>query len=138
MKPETSLPQINPENFGVQPKPTVENVPILNNPERSQMTGAEQAGRRAENTVVDSGIVTPVILPMPAPVAQPVVDSTTPTSNYPLLASDDDLIEKDWVDKAKKILAETKDNPFLREKEVNKLQVDYIKKRYGRELGTAE
>lgn len=63
--------------------------------------------------------------------AMPVSDDA------PISASDDDLIEKEWVDKAKKILAETKDDPYRRESEVNKLQIDYIRKRYGREIGSA-
>ena len=56
----------------------------------------------------------------------------------PLVASDDDLIEKEWVDKAKRIVSETKDDPYRREAEVGKLQVDYLQKRYGKELGMSE
>jgi len=55
----------------------------------------------------------------------------------PITANDDDLIEKEWVDKAKKILAETRDDPYRRESEVSKLQIEYIRKRYGREIGAA-
>ena len=40
-----------------------------------------------------------------------------------------------WVDKAKKIIAETKDDPYRREREVSKLQIEYIRRRYGREIG---
>jgi len=52
----------------------------------------------------------------------------------PLVASDEDLIEKEWVDKAKKIVSETKTDPYMQEKEVSKLQADYLKKRYGKEV----
>ena len=58
--------------------------------------------------------------------------------NATLIANDDDIIEKEWVDKAKKIIAETKDDPYRREVEISKLQIEYIRKRYGREIGKVE
>lgn len=82
-------------------------------------------------------LATPVI-PMPV-VAD---DATTNTlivaddsANAPLTAGDDDLIEKEWVDKAKQIITSTKDDPYKREHEVRKLQIEYVRKRYGREIG---
>ena len=53
----------------------------------------------------------------------------------PQIADDVDVIEKEWVDKAKKILAQTRDDPFTREREISKLQIEYIRRRYGREIG---
>jgi hypothetical protein len=50
-------------------------------------------------------------------------------------SSDDSLEEYEWVDKAKKILAQTRDDPFTREREISKLQIEYIRRRYGREIG---
>ena len=63
---------------------------------------------------------------------QAVVDDA---SANPASAADEDLIEKEWVDKAKKIIEETKEDPYKRELEIGKLQRDYIRKRYGREIG---
>lgn len=57
-----------------------------------------------------------------------------PANNNPLVAGDDDLIEKEWVDMAKKIIHETRSDPYAQEKEVSKLQADYIKKRYGKDV----
>lgn len=138
MKPEASLPQISPENFGVQSGLSIENASLLDSPEKKSVMDVESYDRRAENASVNDTATAVSILPMPAPAVQVVADLTAPVFDSPLLANDDDLIEKEWVDKAKKILADTKEDPFLREKEVSKLQVDYIKKRYGRELGVAE
>ncbi|NCU38441.1 hypothetical protein EOL96_05285 [Candidatus Saccharibacteria bacterium] len=79
-------------------------------------------------------------LPMPV-VTQPVPQQAAATASdddTPISANDDDLIEKEWVDKAKKILSETKDDPHRRESEVSKLQVEYIRKRYGREIGVTD
>jgi Txe/YoeB family toxin of Txe-Axe toxin-antitoxin module len=83
----------------------------------------------------DIGLATS--LPTPVADASTAVDDTTIVVS-PTIANDDDLIEKEWVEKAKKIVAETQNNPYQREKQVSKLQSDYIKKRYGREIGVAE
>lgn len=56
------------------------------------------------------------------------------TDDNPLVAADDEVIEKEWVDKAKKIVDQTKDDPYRQEKEVSKLQADYLKKRYGKDI----
>lgn len=83
----------------------------------------------------DLSIAVPT-LPMPIVVdpikTAPVVDNT------PLIANDDDLIEQEWVKKAKEIISDTKDDPYRRELEVGKLQADYLKKRYGKDLGAAQ
>lgn len=76
-------------------------------------------------------------LPTPVVVAPQGAVTTSATDDVPDVAGDDDLIEKEWVEKAKKILAETKDDPYRREQEVSKLQIEYIRKRYGREIGDA-
>ena len=73
------------------------------------------------------------VLPAQSDGGVGVSDDTTA-----MLANDDDLIEKEWVDKAKKILAETKNDPYEREYEISKLQIEYIRQRYGRVIGQAE
>ena len=75
-------------------------------------------------------------LPTPV-VTQSDDDAVAQVDSTQLIANDDDLIEKEWVDKAKKILAQTKDDPYKREKEVSKLQIEYVRKRYGRIIGDA-
>ncbi len=79
-------------------------------------------------------------LPIPTQPTQPVA-GTVPvlnplgaTSDVPMIAGDDEVIEKEWVDKAKRIVDQTKDNPYQQEKEVSKLQADYLKKRYGKDV----
>jgi len=73
---------------------------------------------------------------LPAPVlttSQPI--SSAVSDDSPIVANDDDLIEKEWVDKAKKILSETREDPYKREQEISKLQIEYIRRRYGRQIG---
>lgn len=66
-------------------------------------------------------------------VPVPVQAATTPVS-----ADDHDLIEKEWVVKAKQIVAATKDDPYLQNRELNKFKADYLKKRYNKNLKLEE
>ncbi len=69
----------------------------------------------------------PTIAPPSVKASEPPTDDTNPS-----MAEDVDLIEKEWVEKAKKVIAETKHDPYMQEQEVSKLQADYLKKRYGK------
>lgn len=137
MEPETSTPQRGPEQAPIQYSPGVERAPMPQTPERGIETGGETreaAPVRPADPVFNTF---PTILPTPVLGDAPSVDSQTVADDSPMGASDDDLIEKEWVEKAKKIVAETRDDPYRREQAVGKLQKDYLMKRYGRELGEA-
>ena len=96
--------------------------------------GGERVEQRSDSTIAQQTAAPTLPAPLPLPVAD---DPVTPpaTDDAPLVAGDEDLIEKEWVDRAKQIIERTKDDPYRREQEVNKLQADYLRKRYGRELG---
>lgn len=102
---------------------------IESSPERGEIAPAK----------VEQGVLQPATPSLPTPIlAQPaddVASSGATSDDSALLAADDDLIEKEWVDKAKKIILDTKDDPYTREREVSKLQIEYIRKRYGRIIG---
>lgn len=97
-----------------------------------------------------SGDMRPVTQPIqPAPVAtsqiapvtaQPSIATIIPSADpaTPLVADDVDVIEKEWVDKAKKIVSSTKEDPHAQEQHVSKLQADYLMKRYNKQIKLAE
>lgn len=123
-----ALPPVVPEVVPgeVAPQSTPEALPVVG--ER------EQVPRAPVVQTVDPAMVA---LPQaPAPVA-PVVPTTPQDDTSPVLAADEDLIEKEWVDQAKKIIAETANDPHKREEAVARLQRDYLRKRYGKEIGNA-
>jgi hypothetical protein len=101
----------------------------------------ERGGEKVPEVGQVQAEISQITMPaLPAPVISvpsPASVTRTDDSGAPLVASDDDLIEKEWVDKAKSIIAATKDNPYKREQEINKLQIEYIRKRYGRTVGDA-
>ena len=56
----------------------------------------------------------------------------------PDLAEDVDLIEKEWVEKAKAIVSHTKEDPRRQNTELNRMKADYIKKRYNKDIQVGE
>lgn len=118
----------------------LENYPPQTSPEVGLERGAEQFEQRSEAAPAQYMPAGSLPAPMTAPlvVAPEPVAPPAPVSDTPTVAADEDLIEKEWVDKAKKIILETKDDPYRREQEVGKLQADYLQKRYGKELGASQ
>lgn len=69
----------------------------------------------------------------------PSVGSSNPQAGMGhLIADDADLIEKEWVIKAKAIVAQTKDDPHQQNQEMTKVKADYLKKRYNKDLKVSE
>lgn len=81
-----------------------------------------------------------------APVAeQPMQTSVAPgdapvntEQPVPDEAADADVIEKEWVVKAKEVIAATKADPYKQVLELNKLRADYMKKRYNKDIKLPE
>lgn len=87
----------------------------------------------------------PLQVPVSVPSINPpaissIVDSTQPAaqSTAALIADDADLIEKEWVARAKAIVLQTKDDPYQQNTEMNKVKADYLKKRYNKDLKVSE
>jgi len=143
MESESLQPHATPERPDVSRSEQSEKLP-LQTPETGVSRDAEYYEQRSEAGARANDSATP-IFPAPVPFALSVQtqtastdDDITTTDDNPLIANDDDLIEKEWVDKAKKIIVETKDDPYRREQAVSRLQQDYLEKRYGRKIGSAD
>ncbi len=80
--------------------------------------------------------VPPLSIPVPPiPVSQssttaPVASQATDLS----VVDDSDLIEKEWVNKAKEIVALTRDDPYKQSEELTVFKADYMKKRYDKHI----
>lgn len=81
--------------------------------------------------VIDTSMAAPS-QSVQAPVATPVAATS------PMIADDADLIEKEWVLRAKAIVAQTVHDPHLQTKEVSKMKADYMQKRYNKQLKLEE
>ncbi len=137
MQPENPQPQLGVEHTPAESFQNAERLPKLPTPEKGGIeTGAERVEQVAETRAAIVNMTPPVAAPSTAtPTA--VNDDDTAVSGSPLVAADNDLIEKEWVDRAKKIVQDTHDDPAKREQQVSALQKDYLRKRYGKELGAA-
>ena len=85
-----------------------------------------------------------------APALQPISAATAPqnastgavptTTNVavPAVADDQDLIEKEWVAKAKQIVDKTRDDPYQQSQELTVFKNDYMQKRYNKTIKLGE
>jgi hypothetical protein len=136
MEPQLPSPSHAPEN-GPAHFRGGETFPAVNQPEKKPETPEKQETREQHvggpsgdpAAVTQAAPVLPPLPPMPA-TASPTAPVAADTN--PATAADEDLIEKEWVEKAKKVVAETKHDPYLQGQEVSKLQADYLRKRYGK------
>jgi hypothetical protein len=62
--------------------------------------------------------------------------SSTPGLHVPTpqIADDGDVIEKEWVEKAKQIVAHTRQDPYRQTKELHKFKAEYMQKRYNKTI----
>ena len=143
--PRADYPSMAPNLGGMAANmaPTVPEIaPRM--PEIGSMTGQEMLPSPEMQVGPGTSSVQP-LAPLPVtpqiPISQPVTSdaaaTNTATVTAPASAADDDLIEKEWVDQAKKLINTTKDNPHEQAKLVAELMRDYVRKRYGKEVGRA-
>lgn len=120
--------------------PNMQPAPVVPSVESAPNTRPEQP--HEASSAASQPVATPQA-PMPLPAALPITPAGQPasdsdTTDSPQIADDVDVIEKEWVDKAKKIVSATKDNPHKQEQEVSKLQADYLLKRYNKQMKLTE
>jgi len=143
MEPKLPAPNLGLEHTPVGYSRNIERAPQQLTPERIVERRTEQLERSVEsdNIAISNAVATPtlpLVVGSTSSVPADGDDTASLATDVPMVANDDDLIEKEWVDKAKKIIAQTKDDPYRREQEVGKLQADYLRKRYGKELGASQ
>jgi hypothetical protein len=56
----------------------------------------------------------------------------------PAVADDGDVIEKEWVEKAKQIVMRTRQDPYNQNRELHKFKADYLQKRYNKTIEAVE
>ncbi len=70
--------------------------------------------------------------PMPLSQENIITPNPVQTTSSPSVAKDIDLMEDAWVKDLKKMIEETKGDPYAREVRFKEMQIDYLKKRYNR------
>lgn len=117
------------------PAPVTERGPAAGDQAEKRPSGAENAPS-GEISAQAAPAAMPTSIPLPTPPAMPAAPASlasNATQANPAQASDDtDLIEKEWVNKAKAIVERTRDDPHKQSEELTVFKADYMKKRYNK------
>lgn len=137
MNEKQNKPVESGENLPVPPEqylPTLEQQKSLE--QQEQTVGRERQRELQKNRQEQPAQFTPASTPAAGGVDRQAAsdDNSTADSNMPAYANDVDVIEKEWVNKAKQIIKDNHDNPYEQERAVEQLQIEYLKKRYGRDV----
>ncbi|HET6863921.1 MAG TPA: hypothetical protein VFH37_01850 [Candidatus Saccharimonadales bacterium] len=127
--PNFELPREQPENAPEQD-------------EARQEQSVERAPARPEKSAQATKQPALPVIPDDIPAADvPDVgatdDTAHPTDTHQPI-KDSDHIEPEWVDKAKAVIAQTKNDPYQQKNEMSKVKADYIRKRFGKDIKTDE
>lgn len=134
---------MNPQE--ILPSPEIDDVQNTAESETSESVNEIESAKQVERRTGPSsgfGAVSAVAVDdaqskvqgvMGAGVGSASVGSAT-NFTMPATADDLDLIEKEWVKKAKHIVAATMGDPYTQNKQINEMKVDYIKKRYNKDI----
>jgi hypothetical protein len=140
------MDQITPNSAPELPKPQIEagsaDVNAESNNESSldslnvtsQAERLSSANSAVSQVVQDDDSQTVVIPAGPMAVQDPPASDPASLSSSSLMADDVDVIEKVWVQKAKTIVSETKDNPHDQSVQLSNIKRDYIKKRFNKDI----
>ena len=116
----------------------------LSSPQSAESAGLqpESATSAAEQAVAPGQPAAAAFPTIPLPVLplhQPANDVVSTTQGgVPAVADDRDLIEKEWVDKAKKIIENNREDPYKQSNEMTVFKADYIEKRYNKEIKVSD
>jgi len=137
--------QSSNEASGVNlPPPVSEQMPPQNANHDPSVQSAEQAPAAPERVAQAAPLPN---FPLPTtpdpsvPIAQDVAQAsitddvvTTTKTKGSKIIEDTDLIEKEWVDKAKQIVDRNRDDPYKQSEQLTEFKADYMKKQYNKTI----
>lgn len=108
----------------------------------TQVVAPEQAPagvERSGSSVVPQTNLPAIAMPLPPATAVPAPSSggaaAVQSSSTPAASADDrDLIEKEWVIKAKQIVESNREDPYKQSEELTVFKADYLQKNYGKNI----
>ena len=134
---EPQLPQVNTQPEG-QPVPSVapEQITNIQNVSPEALIDSPDIAKATEKSTIDNlgQMVPPTVNTTQQQDTTKTQDSDV-SDLTPASASDSNVIEKEWITKAKSIVSKTADDPYQQQHQVSKLMAEYILKRYGRKIG---
>jgi hypothetical protein len=128
------------EAAGMQLPPPIEQAHAAEAPvevgqkmhEKSATSGPELAVSPSASAMPIPAIIPlPTVTPIPNSASQIDATNTTQISGAQI-ADDGDLIEKEWVVKAKAIVEHNREDPYKQSEELTVFKADYMQKRYNK------
>jgi hypothetical protein len=129
-----NLPAPDPETLPLPPLPG-EVLPAA--PETAP-AGPELAAANQPPAAQPTATGVPVAAMPVLPITSQTDDSTTTQTTSISVTDDRDLIEKEWVDKAKQIVERTRDDPRQQSKELTVVRADYMQQHYNKTIKPSE
>jgi hypothetical protein len=105
--------------------------------EQAAATGPEMGVNPQPQAMMPAPVMPLPIPPTPATASQPQPandDKSTSSFSISSVVNDSDLIEKEWVNKAKAIVEKTKDDPYKQSEELTVFKADYMKQHYNKSI----
>jgi len=137
--------QINPGNNTSPVTPFGSQIPIPPFPQASSSQGSSVAvpppslnNDSAMNGLNPQTAQNNPILPKTSDDTSVSGQANTSQTSAPIIAEDSDLIEKEWVSKAKQIVAKNSEDPYVQSRELTIFKAEYMKKRYNRTIKLGE
>lgn len=137
MKPEFSLPDFNPERISVNGDSNINRLPEQNNSVGLEQS-AEKYEKKSEVGAIVSEINTASIFPAPIAKDVNVVPVATSISDGLMTLNDDEAFEKELVNRAKRVIADNRDDPYAQNRGVSEIRVEYRKTHSEKEIGSAK
>lgn len=129
---------MNPSNESINlPSPVAEQVPGKIGAPEANTGRAEQAPAATERAPQSAQAAPPLVLPLASPASpQPLQNDVSITSSSVVtnVQDDGDLIEKEWVTKAKQIVEANREDPYKQSEELTVFRADYMQKRYNKSI----
>jgi hypothetical protein len=94
-----------------------------------------------DNTQLPSDTNAPGQPPSPAQIGDNATGQTAGGFTevaLPTDAEDTDLIEKEWVERAKQIVEHTREDPYEQQRALSQMKADYLKKRYNKDIKVSD
>lgn len=112
--------------------------------EKTGEKGLERAAAPEKRGEQATTSISPPVSDPQALIAAAQAAATTPAVPAPsaparsggMVADDVDLIEKEWVERAKAIVAQTQDDPHAQKSQMSKVKAEYIQKRFNKTVKT--
>jgi hypothetical protein len=131
-----------------QPQPGAQTVPFPAVPQVSAAASAAtpgiESGMQPGQPAGQAGGQS-MTLPLPpnplsgnAPMLNQIDVTPTTQMATPQVIDDGDVIEKEWVSKAKQIVARNRNDPYKQSQELMVLRADYMQKRYNKAVKLSE